>query len=190
MIHSNRSGRSVGFWKQHKFKVAVITSILFLLGLKYYHKDKQGTWSFNYSYDPSNPTDPTGDHNNNRSRMTNESKGEKTCRTVLEKLFQRPFPKKRPLFLMNFVTNKPLEIDCCNLELQLGIEYNGKQHYEYIPYIHKSFSNFTAQQYRDIVKKERCRQNGFTLIVVPYTVPENSIENYLIDQLRREGYNF
>ena len=69
-----------------------------------------------------------------------ESKGEKECRKVLENLFNKPFSKSRPDFLRNPVTggNFNLELDCYNQELSLAVEYNGIQHYKYVPYFHRN----------------------------------------------------
>jgi len=114
-----------------------------------------------------------------------QSKGELECRRVMESLFNRAFPSRRPLFLMNSITGKPLEIDCCNEDLRLGVEYNGKQHYQYCPGMHSSRDAFRTQQYRDEMKERLCHENNFELIIVPFTVDIDSIESYLIMELTR-----
>lgn len=48
----------------------------------------------------------------------------------------------------------------------VAIEYNGRQHYSYIPYFHKSKKEFIDQQNRDIKKREYCKQNGILLIEI------------------------
>jgi len=118
------------------------------------------------------------------------SAGEKETRRVLEGLFQRPFPNKRPDFLRNPVTGgtRNLEIDCFCEFMRLGVEYSGIQHYKYTPYMHKSKEAFHNQRYRDELKKRMCKENGVTLIVVPYTVKTKNIEAYLISQLTTAGY--
>jgi hypothetical protein len=167
-------------WKKHQFKIIVIMSIILILFL-YFNNDVKdgGTWSLEYAYIPEKKN----------VRYVRESKGEKECRRVMETLFKRPFPNQRPKFLMNTVTGKPLEIDCCNMDLKLGVEYNGKQHYEYVKGMHKNFESFRIQQYRDEMKKKRCEDKGFHLISVSYRIPINSIENYLIEELRKLGYS-
>lgn len=169
----------VNFWNKHGFKILVLGSIIILLVLCMYNDRDGGTWSLEYSYNP----------DTKKARYVRESKGEAECRRVMEKLFMRAFPNRRPLFLMNAVTGKPLEIDCCNMELQLGVEYNGRQHYEYTKGMHKNFEAFRIQQYRDEMKMRKCVENNFTLIIVPYKIPVQSIENYLIEELRKHGYN-
>lgn len=166
------------FWKRHSFKVLVIGSALVLLVLAAFNDRESGTWSLEYSYNPQTK----------RARFTRESKGERECRRVLERIFHRAFPNMRPSFLENEVTGRALEIDCCNMDLKLGVEYNGKQHYQYIPGMHKDYADFERQQYRDEMKRTMCALNKFTLITVPHTVPLQSIENYIREELVKHGW--
>ena len=69
--------------------------------------------------------------------------------------------------------------------MRLGVEYHGKQHYEYVPYFHKNKEAFYNQKYRDELKKRMCKDNGIILIEVPYTVKEQDIENFLTKQIRK-----
>lgn len=177
------------FLKKHQFKLLVTGSILLILILYLVQDEEQmGTWSLHYFYDPNvkwnaKDTPPT-------PAFARESKGEIECRRVLEQLFMRPFPNQRPDFLQNQVTGHKLEIDCCNLDLKLGVEYNGKQHYHYVPGMHKNHEAFRNQQYRDEMKQRICQDHGFVLICVPYSIPVQSIENYLREQLQLHGYRF
>ena len=121
-----------------------------------------------------------------RKKPPKESRGERKCREVLEKIFNKPFPKSRPDFMFNPVTNENLEIDCFNLDMKLGCEYNGRQHYHYNKWMHKgSFSNFRAQQYRDRLKRESCQKLGIRLIEVPYTVKVEGIEDFIKTELKK-----
>jgi hypothetical protein len=118
-----------------------------------------------------------------------ESKGESECRRVLQKIFNKPFNSVRPDFLRNPVTgnNHNLELDCYDPELKLAVEYNGEQHYKYIPYFHKNKEAFHNQKYRDLIKRQMCRDNGVHLIEVPNTVKVGQIEQYLLNKLRNIG---
>jgi hypothetical protein len=126
---------------------------------------------------------------NQQSQQPKESSGEIECRRVLEKIFRKPFKKIRPDFLHNFVvgTNN-LELDCYNDELKLAVEYNGQQHYKYIPYFHRTRDAFHNQKYRDNIKAQLCKQNGITLIEVPYTIKKENIESYIIESLNNIYY--
>lgn len=48
------------------------------------------------------------------------------------------------------------------------IEYNGKQHYEYTSFFHKSKLDFLKQQYRDQKLRNYCKNNGIKLIEIRY----------------------
>lgn len=55
---------------------------------------------------------------------------------------------------------------------RVWIEYNGKQHYEYVDIFHK-FNNsrsrsFISQLKRDAEERKYCRENNITLIEIPY----------------------
>jgi len=170
----------IRFWQKHQFKIIVIGSILLIAILYTLNDPSKGTWSLEYSYNP----------DTKKAKFVRESKGEKECRRVMEKFFMRSFPNRRPLFLLNVVTGKSLEIDCCNMDLKLGVEYNGRQHYQYTKGMHKNFEAFRIQQYRDEMKIRKCKENNFTLIIVPYSISLESIENYLLEEVRKIGYKF
>lgn len=115
------------------------------------------------------------------------SSGELECRRAAEKLTGHSFPKHRPSFLRNSVTDSNLELDCYCPELHVAIEYNGRQHYEYTPYFHSSRDAFNNTRYRDEMKARLCKENGVSLIIVPYTIPNNQIEEYLERQFVELG---
>lgn len=112
------------------------------------------------------------------------SKGEVECRRVIERLTGKSFPKERPDFLRNDVTLSNLELDCFNEDLRIAVEYNGEQHYKYSPYFHTSKESFYNVKYRDDMKRRLCEENGVDLIVVPYTVPFEDIEDFIGVRLR------
>jgi hypothetical protein len=125
-----------------------------------------------------------------KPRLPKNSKPEMKCKEILESIFRVPFDKIRPDFLKNDKTGRNLEIDCYNDTLKLGLEANGIQHYKYIPYIHKSIKDFEDQKMRDEMKYRKCAENGIKLIVVPYTVKLDSIEEYISSELKRLGILF
>lgn len=116
-------------------------------------------------------------------KVTFESKGETECRRAIESITGEPFPRSRPSFLLNKVSGQNLELDCYNEDLKLAIEYNGEQHYKFIPYFHSNKDAFYNIKYRDDIKKQLCDAAGVKLIVVPYTVKINDIEKYIENNL-------
>ena len=124
-------------------------------------------------------------------RQQRDSTGETTCRRYLEMRFKTPFSKARPDFLRNQVTSGArgdynLELDCFNPEMKLALEYNGIQHYKFIPYFHKTKEAFHNQKYRDEIKRYKCKENEIDLIEVPYDV--KNIEEYIEKELQNLGY--
>jgi hypothetical protein len=121
--------------------------------------------------------------------IPNISAGELECKQFLEFYFKKPFDKIRPDFLTNPITNMPLELDCYNDELKLAVEYNGAQHYHLNQKFHNgSRDRFQNQQYRDYIKKTKCKEHGIDLIIVPYTIPNNRVGEYLLNELTQRGY--
>ena len=157
--------------------------VLFILFLS--RIGKKGTW--NDYYVLSRPSKIRKNLNlNKKKKPTKKSKGETECKRVLESIFGKPFVSVRPNFLKNraIQSHHNLELDCFNQELGIAIEYNGQQHYKFTPFFHKNKEAFQNQQYRDYIKKDLCKKNNIILIEVPYTVPFNKIEHYLIDKLK------
>jgi hypothetical protein len=173
-------------WKNYDFEIILIACISFIAvcGFVYWLKGCKGTWNNTYQYSEQ-------PKKSNKRAPPKESKGEIECKRVLESIFSRPFPKDRPDFLKNPVTggNFNLELDCFNKEMRLAVEYSGAQHYKYIPYFHRTKDAFTNQKYRDEMKRSKCKENGITLIEVPYTVKIEDIESFLRRELRNKGYH-
>ncbi len=182
------------FIKNNSFEIILGFSIAIILIVGLYNKitRKKGSWSKYYIYNEekgkkyNEKYNESIDYSNNKK----DSRGEIECRNVLEKIFNKPFTKIRPNFLKNEVTGGyNLEIDCYNDELKIGVEYNGIQHYKYIPYFHKNKEAFYNQKYRDEFKRRMCKDNGVFLIEVPYTVKIENIENYIVRELDKL-YNY
>jgi hypothetical protein len=117
--------------------------------------------------------------------IKSESKGELICKDTVEKIFNKKFNKIRSNFLKNDVTSQNLELDMYNDELKLAIEYNGKQHYEFVPYFHKNHESFLNQRYRDEMKKVKCDKQGIKLITVPYYIKHNQIPSFIYKECRK-----
>lgn len=181
-------------WIDYGFELCVGLSLLVILILAIFRFGKKGSWSSTYTYNMPGKLgklDKLKSESNFGPRVSKDSSGETECRKVLSDIFKRPFSKARPDFLRNPVTGNKfnLEIDCFDRELGLGCEYNGIQHYKYSPFFHgNNKEKFMNQKYRDDMKRRMCRDNGITLIEVPYTVKVKDIRGFLIDKLKTSGY--
>ncbi len=166
------------FWKENGLIIIIVSVILFSLamwGIIRSRKPLQVPRIANHKLLPifAKKTD-----------VPRESAGEIECKKTVENFFDKKFEKVRPDFLNNNVTGCKLELDCYNPELKLAIEYNGRQHYEYVPFFHKNKEAMLNQKYRDEMKKTKCIQNGITLIEVPYTIPVPKIKDYILGMLK------
>lgn len=182
-------------WKNNGFEIILFLCISFILIFGIYHllKRKHGTYnSKDYYFQIPNKTItkskiiPKVIHKINPK----ESKGEAECRRVLHKIFRKPFTSERPDFLRNPVTGGSfnLELDCFNKELRLAVEYNGIQHYKYVPYFHRNKDHFMTQKYRDDMKRRICKEHNINLIEVPYTIKIEQIQNFIIENCKKLGY--
>jgi hypothetical protein len=160
------------FWNEYSirllgiifFLILSIAIILFTLG-----KQKISLTNVIHNFKSIPDKYPQAFVKNVKLRWTGPSKGETHCRSFLERTFNKKFPKCRPAFLRNPITNGHLmELDCFNEELSLACEYQGEQHYRYVPYFHKNKEAFYNQKYRDQLKKELCEKNNIYLIRVPF----------------------
>ena len=176
-------------WNDYGYTIVIVGSIIIILGLAIFRIGKKGSWSDSYIYDPFK-TKPKPEFTG--QGRTKESSGERECRRVLQDIFKKPFNSSRPDFLKNPVTgnNFNLELDCYEPSLRLACEYNGQQHYKYVPYFHKNKEAFYNQKYRDELKERMCRDNNIHLISVPHTVKVNNIEEYIVRNLKIIGYVF
>jgi len=114
----------------------------------------------------------------NKKRM--DSRGEQTCREILEDYYKKPFPKIRPGFIRNPETQSLLELDGYNSELGIAFEYNGIQHYNWPNFTNQQYDEFKSQVRRDQFKLECCDRHNVYLITIPYTVPYEDIRDYII----------
>lgn len=110
-------------------------------------------------------------------------KYEEECRRVLESVYNKPFPKKRPSFLRNPETNRALELDGFNEDLKIAFEYDGSHHRHYNPHFHRNREGFAAQQRRDKFKREKCVQLDIYVITIPHTVPFEKLETFIRHKL-------
>lgn len=104
---------------------------------------------------------------------------ERMCRAFFETIFEKSFLKIKPAWLRNEKGNK-MELDGYCEELKLAFEYNGIQHYKQNNFLHQN-QNFEQRKRDDSLKRMQCfNEKGIILIEVPYTIPENDMERYIL----------
>ena len=87
---------------------------------------------------------------------------------------------------MSIATFKTLPFDFYIPDLNICIEYDGEQHFEPVDFGGKgkeyAEKRFKAQQKRDNIKTEYCKNNNIKLIRIPYWEFDN-VENILKQEL-------
>ena len=111
---------------------------------------------------------------------------ERKCKLILENHLNVSFKK---IHIHHNPNDKRsyIEIDGFNKSLSLGFEYNGKQHYVFPNYYHKTRKDFQGQLDRDNRKMQYCATNHIELIVIPYTV--SNLEQFIVTELKRLKYD-
>lgn len=79
-------------------------------------------------------------------------------------------------------TNILLSFDFYLPQYNLVIEFNGKQHYNQIPFFHKNFCGFYNQIRRDNFKKQFCKEKLIEYLEIPYN-QENNINQILTNKI-------
>lgn len=59
------------------------------------------------------------------------------------------------------------------------IEYNGIQHYKYIPFFHDTLEDFRKQLRRDKEVRDYCERNQIKFIEIPYTIIDTGVSDFL-----------
>jgi len=115
------------------------------------------------------------------------NKSEKLCRKILEEALGVNFSSTKPNFL-KYITGKNLELDCYNEILNLALEYQGKQHYEWIKFFHPTIEKFNDQKDRDIWKRNKCKELKIDLIEVPYMHSHsnpNELKEFIYQEIKK-----
>jgi hypothetical protein len=108
------------------------------------------------------------------------SKSEEICRTTFEQLFNQPFPRYRPKWLLNNRGNR-MEIDGYCKDLKIGFEYQGRQHFDLV-----LFGNSPKQRKSDDkVKAKLCREHGINLFIITYKMEYRNFPKYIARQAKQ-----
>jgi desulfoferrodoxin (superoxide reductase-like protein) len=111
----------------------------------------------------------------------NNNVSENCCRDIITNHMEVEFPNVRPEFMGG------LELDGYNEEYQIAFEYQGIQHYEFVPLWHKTIDGLIAQQVRDTRKKEILKLANIHLIEIDGRKYNRTnlieLEKHIIEQL-------
>ena len=112
---------------------------------------------------------------------------ERACKTVFDGIFSKISSSHKYFnWLINERGNK-MHLDCY-LEWEgqaIALEFQGKQHREFVPVFYKSFEEFENRMKDDARKARLCEENGVKLIVVPDTVSLDEMQDFIIAACKR-----
>jgi hypothetical protein len=110
---------------------------------------------------------------------------EEICRRFFEELFGKRFPTSRPSWLKG-PKGGQMHIDGYCETLQLGFEYNGKQHYNKTLFFERRKPFEEIAQY-DHLKKRLCKENHIIIIDIPFDISYNLMKEYITKQCEKEN---
>ena len=94
------------------------------------------------------------------------SHGEKQVRDYLNK-HSLKYQEQKVITINNTNLRFDFYLENLTTKQKFAIEYNGIQHYQPISYF-GGINGYTAQVYRDNLKKQYCLENQIELIIIPY----------------------
>ena len=121
-----------------------------------------------------------------KCRNCNVRKLERICRDYLEKLFNCKLIKSRPNWLRNKNNNR-LELDGYDEKEKIAFEHQGRQHFEFMSFFHKTSEDSKTLKEHDKIKRKCCKKRNILLIIIPelyyFLHPESlpdHVKKYLI----------
>lgn len=106
---------------------------------------------------------------------------ESICRGIMEGIFNVDFPKVRLNWLRSD-TNTKMELDGYNDDLKIAFEHNGIQHYIAI----KPTQNIERRKQLDQLKVKLCNEHDVVLIVIPYNIRIDDIQDFILQRYYHE----
>lgn len=115
-----------------------------------------------------------------KTRKRKMSRGQSAIVEVLRKIL----PNEKIDF--EYHVGEQLRLDILVPNYNIGIEYHGRQHYEWVSFFHETQADFDLAVERDLRKIEKCKELGITLVVFRYNDPldEDSVFNRILSQVR------
>jgi len=112
---------------------------------------------------------------------------ERIVRNVIEQLFELPFKKQNPSWLVNPRTGRKMELDGYNEEISVAFEYQGEQHNRIVKPFKMDSERFESQQYRDDLKRKLCLKHGVLLIEVPHDVESSDYPCWIYERIKHSS---
>lgn len=117
--------------------------------------------------------------------------GEMVMFRVLDKIISYPYINNGYYSFLKSPRGGIMSFDRYYPDLKLAFEFQGQNHYEYIPFLHKNKEEFEYYQECDRLKRQICMEQGITLVEVKYNfkIDEASMK-YDIKKQNKELHEF
>lgn len=114
----------------------------------------------------------------------NESKGEKSIRTIFDNLGIRYIRQ----WTHDAISHRRYDFYTFYNNSHWLIEYDGKQHFEKVPFFHKEEKEFLRRQEIDMIKTFIACNTGYKLIRIDHTVKdEEIIKHHILEAFKRDS---
>jgi hypothetical protein len=128
------------------------------------------------------PASPDNVLNNGRWCPNCRYRSEDAVRQLFEAITGKPFPKRTGVL----TEYAKLELDGYCKSIRVAFEYQGIQHYQFVPHFHRRGRlDLARQRARDRLKAELCIYDEIVLIVVPHYLKD--IEGFVRSELESLG---
>lgn len=108
---------------------------------------------------------------------------ERLARHALEQLFEQPFKKARPKWLVNPETGRQMELDGFNEQIGLAFEYQGEHHYRTVKPFKMDTRALIKRQRMDQVKKMLCAKHEIHLLEIPHHIDPNDMPRWITERV-------
>ncbi|MFX1494385.1 MAG: hypothetical protein ACFFBZ_08910 [Promethearchaeota archaeon] len=72
-----------------------------------------------------------------------------------------------------------------NSHLRIAFEFQGPQHYQFLPFFHYTYDDLLDQKRWDKETYNLCKANRIYLIVIPYTLRFDRIQDHIVKEYKR-----
>lgn len=112
------------------------------------------------------------------------SKGEILLEAILHQLFPHYIVQKQVAIKVR--PKVTLFVDILIPSLKLAFEFDGRQHFQQIPFFHATKKDFEVSKQRDTLKSRALSDMGYTLIRIKYSenLDEESLKKRILECLR------
>ena len=99
-------------------------------------------------------------------------------------MLQRIVPNEK--VVVEYPVGERLRLDIYCPAIKVGIEFHGRQHFEYVEHFHSDKQGFLDSQKRDLRKEELCAEQGIALVVFRYNdnLDEDVVFQRILDTIR------